>query len=275
MTNNIDYHQLCEKTIDVARKAGKYITEQLNKVAQDEIQQKGHHNYVTYVDKSAEEIIVEALSVLLPGSGFITEENTAGHKDQQFKWIIDPLDGTTNFIHKVPVFCVSIALMEDDKIVIGVVYEINLDECFYAWKGGKAMLNEKEISVSPIRDFDNSLLATGFPYYDYGKLEEYVIVFKHFMKHTAGLRRLGSAAADLAYVACGRFEGFYEYGLNSWDVAAGAFIVQMAGGVVTDFSGGDDYLFGRELIAGNPYAHPEIKLVFNQLFGNVASMKEK
>ncbi|MBW6489839.1 MAG: inositol monophosphatase [Lentimicrobium sp.] len=266
-----EYNQICIRVCEISRKAGKYISDQLAQVNPSEIEQKGHHNYVTYVDKSAEILIVNDLRELLPNSGFIAEENTAGHESQKFKWIIDPLDGTTNFIHKVPLFCVSIALMEGDEIVVGVVYEVNLDECFYAWKGGKAMLNKNEIFVSPIQDFDNSLLATGFPYYDYGKLEEYVFVFKHFMKHTAGLRRLGSAAADLAYVACGRFEGFYEYGLNSWDVAAGAFIVQMAGGVVTDFSGGNEYLFGREIIAGNPYAHPEMRIVFEELFGRVSN----
>ena len=264
-----DYHALCNGVYDIAREAGNYIQQQLNNITHTEIEQKGHHNYVTYVDKSAEELIVNRLKDLLPGSGFITEENTAGHNQQLFRWVIDPLDGTTNFIHKVPVFCVSIALMEGDKVVVGVVYEINLNECFYAWKGGKAMLNGKEISVSPVRDFDNSLLATGFPYYDYGRLDDYVTVFKHFMKHTAGLRRLGSAAADLAYVACGRFEGFYEYGLNSWDVAAGSFIVEMAGGVVSDFTGGSNYLFGRELIAGNPHAHPEMKKVIGKYFGHI------
>lgn len=266
--NNTNYKELCQSVREIAHQAGQYILEELNQVKQDEIEQKGHHDYVTYVDKSAEKLIVDALAKLLPGSGFITEEDTAGHEGENFKWIIDPLDGTTNFIHRVPLFCVSIALMEGDEIVVGVVYEINLDESFYAWKGGKAMLNEKEIRVSSVKDFDTSLLATGFPYYDYGKLEEYVTIFKHFMKHTAGLRRLGSAAADLAYVACGRFEGFYEYGLNSWDVAAGAYIVQMAGGVVSDFSGNDKFLFGREIIAGNPHAHPEIKLAFDQMFGH-------
>lgn len=264
-----EYKQLCTGVCNIARKAGQYLSHQMAHVSQADIEQKGHHNYVTYVDKEAEILIVDDLRQLLPEAGFITEEDTAGHTSQKFKWIIDPLDGTTNFIHKVPLFCVSIALMEDDEIVVGVVYEVNLDECFYAWKGGKAMLNDSEISVSQVQDFDSSLLATGFPYYDYGRLEDYVVVFKHFMKHTAGLRRLGSAAADLAYVACGRFEGFYEYGLNSWDVAAGAFIVQMAGGVVTDFSGGNGYLFGKELIAGNPYAHPEMSIVFEQLFGRI------
>jgi len=146
------------------------------------------------------------------------------------------------------------------------VYEINRDECFYAWKGGKAMLNGKEIHVSLMPDFNSSLLATGFPYSDFGRLDACLEVFKHFMQHAAGIRRLGSAAADLAYVACGRFEGFYEYGLHAWDVAAGAFIVQMAGGEVTDFKGENNFIFGAELIAGNNPAHREMLKVISEKF---------
>lgn len=264
----MDYKVLCSEVCDIAREIGKYILEQINNISEAEIKQKGHHNYVTYVDKIAEKFIVAKLMELLPGAGFITEEETAGYEDETYKWVIDPVDGTTNFIHKVPVFCVSIALMEGNETVIGVVYEINRDECFYAWKGGKAMLNGKKIHTSFNRDFDNSLLATGFPYYDYGRIDSYVTVFKYFMKHTAGLRRMGSAAADLAYVACGRFEGFYEYGLNAWDVAAGAFIVQMAGGTVTDFSGRNNYLYGREIVAGNKHAHRKMVKVISSLFKN-------
>jgi myo-inositol-1(or 4)-monophosphatase len=141
--------------------------------------------------------------------------------------------------------------MRDKQLVLGVIYEINLDECFYAWEGSKAFLNGKEIQVSKAPTLADSLLATGFPYYDYERMSEYLELLNYFMKHTHGLRRLGSAATDLAYVACGRFEGFYEYSLQPWDVAAGAFIVQQAGGKVTDFSGTDDYIFGKEIVAGN------------------------
>lgn len=148
--------------------------------------------------------------------------------------------------------------MEEDEIVLGVVFEPNLDECFYAWKGGGAFLNEKPISVSAQAELKNTLLATGFPYYDYGKLNGYMELFTWFARNTSGLRRLGSAAVDLVYTACGRFEGFYEYGLHPWDVAAGAFIVQQAGGTVTDFSGKNDFIFGKELLASNTILHNEL-----------------
>lgn len=263
----INYAAIVEKVRQIAANAGAYIKTESEKFKQSDIELKGEHNYVTYVDKNAETLIVEQLTPLVPGAGFITEEDTAGHQNEYFKWIIDPLDGTTNFIHGIPVYCVSIALMEGDEIVVGVVYEINLDECFYAWKGGEVRLNDKRIRVSRNTDFNSALLATGFPYQDYGHLTTYLRVFEHLMKHTAGIRRLGSAAADLAYVACGRFEGFYEYGLNAWDVAAGAFIVEMAGGVVSGFTGEANYLFGRELLAGNTSGHAGMLKVIRQYFG--------
>lgn len=265
--NSLNYSEIVEQVRKIALKAGKYIQEESVKLRQSDVELKGEHNYVTYVDKNAETLIVEELRSLIPGAGFITEEETATHQNEHLKWIIDPLDGTTNYIHGIPVYCVSIALMEGNEVVVGVVYEINLDECFYAWKGGEARLNDKKISVSKNTDFNTALLATGFPYYDYGKLEPYLKVFEYLMKHTAGLRRLGSAAADLAYVACGRFEGFYEYGLNAWDVAAGAFIVEMAGGKVTGFSGERNFVFGHELLAGNPTGHAGLLKVMQRFFG--------
>jgi myo-inositol-1(or 4)-monophosphatase len=145
------------------------------------------------------------------------------------------------------------------EIILGIIYEINLEECFYAWENNNAFLNEKVIKVSDRILLKDSLLATGFPYYDYSRQGDYMNLFQDLMKTSRGLRRLGSAAVDLAYVACGRFEGFYEYSLNSWDVAAGAFIVQQAGGKVCDFSGGDNYVFGKEIIATNSIIHEELK----------------
>jgi myo-inositol-1(or 4)-monophosphatase len=141
--------------------------------------------------------------------------------------------------------------MEGSELIIGVIYEINLKECFFTWKGSPSYLNGLEIEVSGADLVADSLFATGFPYYDYGRLEPYLNFFRYLMKQSHGIRRLGSAAADLAYVACGRFDGFYEYGLSPWDVAAGALIVKNAGGKVTDFSGGNDFLFGKEIIATN------------------------
>jgi len=251
----MDYKTLTLEVIALAKETGKFFLEEINKVKISDIEVKGLHDFVSYVDKTAEARIVKKLAGILPESGFITEEQTATHRGERFNWIVDPLDGTTNFLHHIPLYSVSIALMEDDKIVIGVVYEPNLDECFYAWKDGKAYLNEKEIHVSDQEELKNTLLATGFPYNKFEKLNGYMELFTWFAMNTSGLRRLGSAAVDLCYTACGRFEGFYEYGLNAWDVAAGAFIVQQAGGTVTDFNGGDNYIFGAELLASNTLLH--------------------
>lgn len=168
------------------------------------------------------------------------------------------MDGTTNFIHGLPIFSISIALAHKNEIIAGVIYEINQDECFYAWKNGGAFLNGKQIYVSKTDKLDDSLLATGFPYYDYSRLDAYLQLFKHFMQNTRGVRRLGSAAVDLAYVACGRFDGFYEYGLNPWDVAAGIILVKEAGGNCIDFNEGKDYLYGREIIASNKNIQKEL-----------------
>jgi myo-inositol-1(or 4)-monophosphatase len=264
----VDLQFLCKNVCQLTKEVGKFIINERISFSSSHVETKGKNDFVSYVDKKSEEMLVKALNSLLPEAGFIAEENTSTKKGEHYNWIIDPLDGTTNFIHGIPCFAISIALMHDNEIVIGVVYETNLDECFYAWKGSIAYLNEKEIQVSKVSKLSDSLLATGFPYYDYHELYEYLELFKYFMQHTHGLRRWGSAATDLAYVACGRFDGFYEYGLQPWDVAAGTFIVQQAGGRVTDFSGNDNYIFGKELISCNSLFFDEfsdaIKKHFNQ-----------
>ena len=248
---SIDLEKLTSQVCLLAKETGAFIKNERINFTTQSVEVKGKNDYVSYVDKTSEQRIIKVLSDLLPESGFIAEEGTNKTKGEIYNWIIDPLDGTTNFIHGIPCFAISIALMQNNRIVLGVVYEINFDECFYAWDNSPAYLNGKEINVSKADKLADSLLATGFPYYDYSRMNEYINLFKYFMQHTHGLRRLGSAATDLAYVACGRFEGFYEYGLQPWDVAAGAFIVQQAGGRITDFSGGDNYIFGKELVAGN------------------------
>jgi myo-inositol-1(or 4)-monophosphatase len=248
---NMPLRELCEKVCQLSREVGAFIKSERKQFSSEKVEVKGKNDFVSYVDKNAERLITEKLSLLLPEAGYIAEEGTSTKKGEVYNWVIDPLDGTTNFIHGVPCFAISIALLKDEEIVLGVVYEINLDECFYAWQGSKAYLNGKEISVSDNTRLSDSLLATGFPYYNYSRMTEYMKLFTHFLQNTRGLRRLGSAATDLAYVACGRFDGFYEYSLNPWDVAAGAIIVQQAGGHVTDFNGGKNYLFGKEIIAGN------------------------
>lgn len=206
---------------------------------------------VSYVDKTAEEKLVAELSKILPEAGFITEENTISKTGERYNWVIDPLDGTTNFIHGMPPFSVSIALKEHDEYIAGVIYEINLDECFYAWKGSPAYLNGKIIKVSDAPSLDAALLATGFPYTDFGKQQAYIGLFSELIQKCHGVRRLGSAAVDMAYVACGRFEGFYEYNLHEWDIAAGIIIVKQAGGQVTNFTGGDECVSSKELVATN------------------------
>lgn len=264
---NIDLQRLCQEVVVLSKEVGDFIKKERLKFSSDKIEVKGKNDLVSYVDKASEERIVSKLTRLLPEAGFIAEEGTSQKKGVDYNWIIDPLDGTTNFIHGIPCFAISIALMRNEKIIMGIIYEINLDECFYAWEGSKAYLNGKEINVSAVSKLSDSLIATGFPYYDYDKLDEYMELFKYFMKNTHGLRRLGSAATDLAYVACGRFEGFYEYSLQSWDVAAGVFIVQQAGGKVTDFKGGNNFIFGKELVAGNAACFDEFLKMLKILWG--------
>jgi myo-inositol-1(or 4)-monophosphatase len=258
--------QLVEDTILIAKQAGSFIRNQRSTFSTDVVEYKGFNDLVSYVDKAAEEMLVKGLQQLIPDAGFITEENTISINNRDYQWIIDPLDGTTNFVHGIPCYCVSIGLTYHNKLVMGVIYEINMDECFYAWKDGGAWMNEKQIFVSKVNSVSKSLIATGFPYTNYSKMGPYMDVFDYCMRNTQGLRRLGSAAVDLAYVACGRFEGFYEYGLNSWDVAAGIFIVQEAGGKVGDFSGADNALFGKEIIACNAGIYDEFLGVVRNYF---------
>ena len=264
----MDLEILTQQTREIAVTVGDFIRKQKNNISPTIIEKKGIHDFVTYVDKTAEKKIVEDLSKILPESGFITEEKTSTKKGAIYNWIIDPLDGTTNYIHGLSPFAVSIALMEKNEIILGVVYEINLDECFYAYKGSKAFLNEKEINVTKTKKVDNSLIATGFPYYDYDKMDAFMQTLEFFMKNSHGLRRLGSAATDLVYVACGRFDAFYEYSLHAWDVAAGAFIVKQAGGKVCDFNGKNNYLFGKEIIASNSLIHNEFLSIIKKHMAN-------
>lgn len=253
----IDLELLCSEVTQLSNQIGDFIRKEQLKFSTNKVETKGKNDFVSYVDKTAEQKIIFKLAELLPESGFIAEEGSSSKKGEIYNWIVDPLDGTTNFIHGVPCYAISIALMREKEIILGVIYEITLDECFYAWEGSKAFMNGKEIHVSTVSKLSDALLATGFPYYDYNRMDEYLDLFKYYMKNTHGLRRLGSAATDLAYVACGRFEGFYEYSLQPWDVAAGVFIVQQAGGKITDFNGGNNYIFGKELVAGNAVCFDE------------------
>lgn len=246
---NLD--RLCLEVVALAKEAGSFIRTEAGKFRADKIEFKGLNDMVSYVDKTSEEMIVAKLQQLLPEAGFITEEKTVVKTALQYNWVIDPLDGTTNFIHGLPVYSVSIALKEYEELVLGVVYEINQNECFYAWKDAPAYLNGKEIHVSDKPILADSLVATGFPYYNFEKADAYLDLFKDLIQNTHGLRRLGSAAVDLAYTACGRFDAYYEYNLNDYDMAAGIIIVKQAGGKVFDFSGRDGMLKTRDVIATN------------------------
>jgi myo-inositol-1(or 4)-monophosphatase len=248
---------------DLAIETGEFLRQEVSKLKTNDIQSKGLHNYVTWVDKESERRIVERLSQLLPGSGFIAEENQ-DLKPGDFTWVVDPLDGTTNFIHGVPLYCISIGLMHEEETILGMIYEPNLCECFYTWKSAPSYLNKEVISVSKAASISESLFATGFPYYDYNALDDYLAIFRHLLQNSRGARRLGSAAADLAYTACGRYDGFFEYGLSPWDVNAGGLIVKNAGGIVTDFKGGDNYIFGKQIIATNQLIHTDFLKLFEK-----------
>ncbi|MCD4745244.1 MAG: inositol monophosphatase [Bacteroidales bacterium] len=257
---------ITKQVCNLSRTVGSFIKKEIRNIKFTDIEHKGIHNFVTYVDKASEKRLVSELSKILPEAGFIAEENSDYKKGELYNWIIDPLDGTTNFIHSLPMYSISIALMKNNEIISGVIYEINLQECFYTWKGSSAFLNGNPIKVTETKKINDTLLATGFPYYDYDRLEEYMELFKYFMRNTHGIRRLGSAAVDLAYVACGRFDGFYEYGLNAWDVSAGALLVKQAGGKITDFSGTDNYIYGKEIIASNSNVYEEFLNVIKRFF---------
>ncbi len=257
---------LTKQVCNISRAVGSYVRNELNKVRKSDVEEKDKNSFVTYVDKEAENRLVNELSKLVPGAGFIAEENQELDKSQEVNWIIDPLDGTTNFIHGIPFFAISIALMEKNHVVLGVVYEISTQEIFYAWKDSPAFFNRDEIRVSRTESVNDALFATGFPYYDYSRMEEYIEVFKNLLKNSRGLRRMGSAALDLAYVAAGRFDGFYEYGLHPWDVAAGSFIVQQAGGKVTDFNSNNNYIFGKEIFASNAKIHEKVIKIISDKF---------
>lgn len=250
MTN---FNAFAWKVVDHVKHVGAWIQEQQLSFGTDQVQVKGLNSLVSYVDQEAERMLVQGFLELLPGSAFITEEETVPQDGgSPYVWIIDPLDGTTNFIHGLPVYAISVALQHKGNTVLGIVHELGKNECFYAWDGHRPELNGNPIQVSQPQALSEALLATGFPYYEFGRMEQFMHLLQDFFKGSRGLRRLGSAATDLAYVACGRFDGFFEYGLNPWDVAAGAYLVERAGGKVSTFSGSGSALFEKEICAASP-----------------------
>lgn len=263
----IQYKDICFSAMEVVKKAAAFVRERHENRHELVIEEKGRQNFVTEVDLKAEQILVSGLSELLPEAGFIAEEGTSTHRGERYNWVVDPIDGTTNFIHGVFPFAISVGLAREDEVVAGIVYEFGLDEYFYAWKGGGAWLNGKAIQVSRVASVGRALIATGFPYTDFTYLEEFMQSMDHFMKHSHGLRRLGSAATDIAYVACGRYDGFYEYGLNPWDVAAGIILVQEAGGEVSDFGGRTYPLFTETFISANHQIFTEFQHSIQKIMG--------
>jgi myo-inositol-1(or 4)-monophosphatase len=255
VTIMLDLAKLCQQCLPIINQTGDFIRQELGAVNNQSIETKSLNSLVSYVDKTAEKMLVEKLQVLTPTATFLTEEETIDNQKSELRWIIDPLDGTTNFLHGVPVFAISVALEQNGVLVLGLIQEVNRQENFYAWKGGGAYLNGRAIHVSQKNQLADSLLATGFPYYDFSKMTTYLQVLESFMRGTRGLRRMGAAAIDLAFVACGRFDGFFEYGINTWDVAAGIIIIEEAGGRVSDFKSGDLHRTGQEVLATNGLLH--------------------
>jgi len=202
----IEFKSILKQVLDLTKETGTFIRKEGANFDRKKIEYKGFNDLVSYVDKEAEKKLINGLIKILPDSGFIAEEGSGSNRQGSFTWIVDPLDGTTNFTHSLPVFAISIALMKMDSIVLGVVYEVNRDEYFYSCAGDQAYCNDQVISISPEKKLSGSLLATGFPYHDFDKMPNYLQVLNSLMQKTHGLRRMGSAAVDLAYVACGRFE---------------------------------------------------------------------
>jgi myo-inositol-1(or 4)-monophosphatase len=248
--------ELCTSVRTLSEEVGQFLLEESSKSISIEL--KSLNNLVSYVDKEAERRFYEGLKALLPKAGFIAEEETGWPEEDAPNWIIDPLDGTTNYLHGIPFYCTSVALHDKGEVVLGVIHDPVHQHTFYAYKGGGAFLNEQPISCNRNQHIAQALLATGFPYDDFGKELRYLEVFKEFTHTTRGLRRLGSAALDLAYVAWGKFDGFYEYGLNPWDVAAGIVIVQEAGGLASTFAPNKSPVFDEEILAASKGVHSDM-----------------
>jgi myo-inositol-1(or 4)-monophosphatase len=253
----IDYKIICRKTESAVSETGMFIKKESEKFDISRAESKGLHDFVSYVDKESEKMLVERLGNILPEAGFIAEEGTSSKKGKEYCWVIDPLDGTTNFVHGFHPYAISVGLTKDEEPVAGVVHEVGGNETFTAWLGGGAWLNGKRIYVSSAEKVSDSLIATGLPYNNFSRLDKYMACLTYFCRVSHGIRRFGSAAVDLSYVACGKFEAFYEYDLKPWDVAAGIIILREAGGKISDFSGKENNLTGSEIVAANRFVFPE------------------
>jgi myo-inositol-1(or 4)-monophosphatase len=269
-------HPMLNVAVKAARAAGAIINRAALDVEAVRISQKQVNDFVTEVDHASEEVIIETLLTAYPGHGIWAEESgkTHGAKDSDFVWIIDPLDGTTNFIHGFPVYCVSIALAVKGKVEQAVIYDPSRNDLFTATKGRGAYMNERRIRVSKRIDLRQCLISTGFPFRPGDNFNIYLRMMSDVMQRTAGLRRPGAAALDLAYVAAGFTDGFFETGLSAWDVAAGSLLVTEAGGLIGNFSGDADFLEQRECLAGNPKIYGQLVAMLSK-YSKFASAGEK
>lgn len=246
-----------QKLHTIIHNAGKFILEESKRFDKSNIQHKNTYDLVSYVDIQTEKYLTEHLSNLFPAAGFLAEENHQ-HSEKEWLWIIDPLDGTTNFTRQLPAFAISVALAYQNQIQLGIVYNIPTNELFFAIKNQGAFLNNQKIFVANNPTLASSLIATGFSVSRFDKVHTHLSIVEHIITHSLGIRRIGAAAVDLCYVACGRLDGFFEWYLHPWDVAAGAIIAKEAGAVVSDFSGKDNYLYGKEIIAAQPNIYKEL-----------------
>lgn len=254
----LNLEEITKEVRALALEIGSFLREEGRNFQRERVEKKGAHDYVSYVDKESERRIVSRLREIVPEAGFIAEEGSGRFAAEEYCWVVDPLDGTTNFIHGNSPFCVSIALRNKTEILTGVVYEVCRDECFWAWKDSPAYMNGKEIHVSPVSTLDDAFVQLGFPYQAERSREFMVKLVSHLYGRVGGLRIQGSAAAELCYVAMGRFEARLELFLGPWDIAAGALILKQAGGEVTTFGGCEDFYSGREVLATNGKIHKEL-----------------
>ncbi len=254
-----------EIAVKAALQAGVLLRRHLGKLQAGDVSVKKRFDYVTVIDKKSEELIVGTIRSVFPRHKFLAEET---HRDDKggFRWIIDPLDGTTNYIHSVPLFAISIGLELDGEIVLGVIYDPIYKELFVAEKGRGAALNGKAIHVSEISNPEKSLLGTGFPFRAQEHLTEYLTSFRRLVAQSSGIRRIGAVALDFAWLAAGRYDGFWETGLAPWDVAAGYLMVKEAGGQMTDFSGGDDPIWSGNVVASNGHLQALLLQVIKEVF---------
>lgn len=244
------------------REAGAFAKREFEQFSFSQVQFKGENDPFTFVDVTVENMLKAACAKLIPGSGFITEEASNKASKNGYAWIIDPIDGTTNFTHGVPHFCISVALAKNDELLLGYIYHPIYGDLFHAEKGKGATLNDQPIVVSKQQDLEVGLIATGFPYANHPWRDKYVDLVMDVKDNANGLRRMGSAALDLAYVACGRYEAYFEYKIHAWDIAAGALILQEAGGKVTSFEGSSDFLHANNIVASNGAIHePLLQLI--------------